>query len=142
MSDCCSRVSDDGERGAGSLAGDLAERSRPMMCAYPAQAETKQHGGLPHVRARLRWPDHAYEEGLKLCCGILSSLMVMFGTIAMTGYLYGSFPKASVLSSDPGCDQRPVRGGAGYFLPDMMERQAGSPGRLSARSGVDTVGAA
>src|SRR6202030_854091 len=66
----------------------------PMMCARLLKPETKQHGRLYRIFERgfdgLR---NLYEAGLKIVLRHrFTTLLTMFGTIALTGYLYVVIP--------------------------------------------------
>src|SRR6202171_4830848 len=76
----------------------------PMMCARLLKPETKQHGWLYRLSERgfdrlLGW----YESGLKVALRHrFTTLMVMLGTIAATGYLYYVIPKSFFPQQDTG----------------------------------------
>jgi multidrug efflux pump len=67
----------------------------PMMCAYLLKPQSKEHGWL--YRLFERGFDallNVYEAGLKIALRHrFITLMVMLGTIALTGYLYVIIPK-------------------------------------------------
>src|SRR5260370_225174 len=67
----------------------------PMMCAYLLKPERKEHGWLYRMSERgFDGILHVYEAGLKIVLRHqFITLMVMFGTIALTGYLYVIIPK-------------------------------------------------
>ena len=75
-----------------------------MMCARLLKAESKEHGWL--YRFFERGFDgllSAYEAGLKIVLRHrFITLMVMFGTIALTGYLYVVIPKGFFPQQDTG----------------------------------------
>jgi multidrug efflux pump subunit AcrB len=66
----------------------------PMMCAYPLKPERKEHGWLYRLSERgFDGLLHLYVAGLKIVLRHrFTTLMVMFGTIALTGYLYVIIP--------------------------------------------------
>jgi HAE1 family hydrophobic/amphiphilic exporter-1 len=76
----------------------------PMMCSRLLKPETKEHGWLYRLSERgfdglLAW----YEAGLKVALRHrFVTLMVMFGTIAVTGYLYYVIPKSFFPQQDTG----------------------------------------
>ncbi len=76
----------------------------PMICAYVLKPESKEHGWL--YRFSERGFDgllHLYEAGLKVVLRHrFMTLMVMFGTIALTGYLYVVIPKGFFPQQDTG----------------------------------------
>jgi HAE1 family hydrophobic/amphiphilic exporter-1 len=76
----------------------------PMMCAFLLKPEPEQHGWL--YRLLERGFDallHLYEAGLKIVLRHrLITLMVMFATIALTGYLYVAIPKGFFPQQDTG----------------------------------------
>ena len=76
----------------------------PMMCAYLLKPESKEHGWL--YRTSERGFDgllHLYEAGLKIVLRHqFTTLMVMLGTIALTGYLYVIIPKGFFPQQDTG----------------------------------------
>ena len=90
-----------------------------MMCAYMLKPESKEHGRL--YRLTERGFDailHAYEAGLKIALRHrFITLMVMFGTVALTGYLYVVIPKGFFPQQDTGLILGSVRGGAGHLRP-------------------------
>ena len=96
----------------------IARTLTPMMCAYLLKPESKEHGWLYRLSERgFNGLLYVYETGLKVVLRHrFITLMVMFGTIALTGYLYVIIPKGFFPQQDTGIDHRPVRGGAGYFL--------------------------
>src|ERR1700720_278080 len=76
----------------------------PMMCARLLKPESKEHGWL--YRFFERGFDNllnAYEAGLKVVLRHrFVTLMTMFGTIALTGYLYVIIPKGFFPQQDTG----------------------------------------
>jgi HAE1 family hydrophobic/amphiphilic exporter-1 len=76
----------------------------PMLCARLLKPESKEHGRL--YRLFERGFDsllNAYEAGLKVVLQHrFITLMVMFGTIAITGYLYVIIPKGFFPQQDTG----------------------------------------
>jgi HAE1 family hydrophobic/amphiphilic exporter-1 len=67
----------------------------PMMCAYLLKPESKEHGRLYRLSERgFDGLLNLYEKGLKIVLRHrFITLMTMFGTIALTGYLYTAIPK-------------------------------------------------
>jgi hydrophobe/amphiphile efflux-1 (HAE1) family protein len=76
----------------------------PMMCAYLLKPESKEHGWLYRMSERgFDGLLHAYEAGLKIVLRHrFITLMVMFGTVALTGYLYVVIPKGFFPQQDTG----------------------------------------
>jgi hydrophobe/amphiphile efflux-1 (HAE1) family protein len=76
----------------------------PMMCAYLLKPESHEHGRL--YRFSERGFDgllHLYEAGLKIVMRHrFVTLMVMLGTVVMTGYLYVIIPKGFFPQQDTG----------------------------------------
>jgi hydrophobe/amphiphile efflux-1 (HAE1) family protein len=76
----------------------------PMMCAYLLKPESKEHGWL--YRTSERGFDgllNLYEAGLKIVLRHqFTTLMVMLGTVALTGYLYVIIPKGFFPQQDTG----------------------------------------
>src|SRR6202043_3101813 len=76
----------------------------PMMCSRLLKPERKEHGWLYRMSERgFDGLLHAYEAGLKVVLRHqFITLMVMFGTIALTGYLYVVIPKGFFPQQDTG----------------------------------------
>ena len=76
----------------------------PMMCAYLLKPESKEHGWLYRMSERgFDGLLNLYEAGLKIVLRHqFITLMVMFGTIALTGYLYVVIPKGFFPQQDTG----------------------------------------
>jgi hydrophobe/amphiphile efflux-1 (HAE1) family protein len=76
----------------------------PMMCAYLLRPESKEHGWLYRMSERgFDGLLNLYEAGLKIVLRHqFITLMVMFGTIALTGYLYVNIPKGFFPQQDTG----------------------------------------
>jgi hydrophobe/amphiphile efflux-1 (HAE1) family protein len=76
----------------------------PMMCAYLLKPESEEHGWL--YRTSERGFDgllNLYEAGLKIVLRHqFTTLMVMLGTVALTGYLYVIIPKGFFPQQDTG----------------------------------------
>ena len=75
-----------------------------MMCAYVLKPETKQHGPLYRLFERgFDGLINVYEAGLKIVLRHrFMTLMVMFATVALTGYLYVIIPKGFFPQQDTG----------------------------------------
>src|ERR1700751_3008308 len=76
----------------------------PMMCAYLLKPERKEHGWLYRMSERgFDGLLNVYEKGLKIVLRHqFITLMVMLGTIALTGYLYIVIPKGFFPQQDTG----------------------------------------
>ena len=76
----------------------------PMMCAYVLKPESKEHGWFYRVLERgFDILFNIYEAGLKIVLRHrLMTLMVMFATVALTGYLYVIIPKGFFPQQDTG----------------------------------------
>jgi multidrug efflux pump subunit AcrB len=76
----------------------------PMMCAYVLKPESKQHGWLYRLFERgFDLLLDAYEAGLKVVLRHrFMTLLMMFATIALTGYLYVIIPKGFFPQQDTG----------------------------------------
>ena len=91
----------------------------PMLCSRLLKSEAgKQHGWLYRLVERgFDGLVGAYERGLKVALRHrFLTLLVMLGTIGLTGYLYVIIPKGFFPQQDTGTDHRPRRRGAGYLL--------------------------
>jgi hydrophobe/amphiphile efflux-1 (HAE1) family protein len=116
----------------------------PMMCAYLLKPESKQHGWL--YRMSERGFDallHAYEAGLKIVLRHqFITLMVMFGTVALTGYLYVIIPKGFFPQQDTGLILAQSEAAQDISFQAMEERQQALQNAIMRDPAVDTVGAA
>ena len=76
----------------------------PMLCSRLLKAETGKHGWLYRMSERaFEGLVAAYERGLRVALRHrFMTLMVMFGTIAVTGYLYYEIPKGFFPQQDTG----------------------------------------
>jgi hydrophobe/amphiphile efflux-1 (HAE1) family protein len=76
----------------------------PMMCARLLKPQRREHGWLYRVSERgFDLLLHVYEAGLKVVLRHrFTTLMVMLGTIALTGYLYVVIPKGFFPQQDTG----------------------------------------
>ena len=99
----------------------------PMMCSRLLKPETKRAWtALPAVRARLRWLLAIYERGLKVALRHrFITLMVMFGTIALTGYLYYVIPKGFFPQQDTGMILGIAEAGQDISFQAMAQRMRG-----------------
>jgi hydrophobe/amphiphile efflux-1 (HAE1) family protein len=116
----------------------------PMMCAYLLKPEGKEHGWL--YRMFERGFDailNVYEAGLKIVLRHqFITLMVMFGTIALTGYLYVIIPKGFFPQQDTGLIIGQSEAAQDISFQAMLERQQALQDAIMRDPAVDTVGAA
>src|SRR5712671_2675328 len=116
----------------------------PMMCAYLLRPESKEHGWLYRLSER-GFDDliHVYEAGLKIVLRHrFTTLMVMFGTIALTGYLYVIIPKGFFPQQDTGLILGQSEAAQDISFPAMAERQQALLDVIMRDPAVDTVGSA
>jgi hydrophobe/amphiphile efflux-1 (HAE1) family protein len=116
----------------------------PMMCARLLKPETKQHGRLYRLFERgfdgLR---NIYEAGLKIVLRHrFITLMTMFGTIALTGYLYVVIPKGFFPEQDTGLIIGLSEAAQDISFQAMAERQQALLDALMRDPAVASVGAA
>jgi hydrophobe/amphiphile efflux-1 (HAE1) family protein len=116
----------------------------PMMCAYLLKPESKEHGWL--YRMSERGFDallSTYEAGLKIVLRHqFITLMVMFGTVALTGYLYVIIPKGFFPQQDTGLILGQSEAAQDISFQAMKERQQALQDAIMRDPAVDTVGAA
>jgi hydrophobe/amphiphile efflux-1 (HAE1) family protein len=116
----------------------------PMMCARLLKPETKQHGRLYRLFERgfdsLR---NIYEAGLKIVLRHrFITLLTMFGTIALTGYLYVVIPKGFFPEQDTGLIIGLSEAAQDISFQAMAERQQALLDALMRDPAVASVGAA
>jgi len=113
-----------GERGARALPADLAHAHADDV-ARTCLAGEQEHGWL--YRFLERGFDsllNAYEAGLKVVLRhSFITLMTMFGTIALTGYLFVIIPKGFFPQQDTGLIIGLSEAAQDIFLQAMAERQ-------------------
>jgi hydrophobe/amphiphile efflux-1 (HAE1) family protein len=116
----------------------------PMMCAYLLKPEPKQHGWLYRVSERgFDALLNLYEAGLKIVMKHrLSTLMVMFGTIALTGYLYVIIPKGFFPQQDTGLILGQSEAAQDISFSAMQERQQAMLNIIARDPAVDSLAAA
>jgi hydrophobe/amphiphile efflux-1 (HAE1) family protein len=116
----------------------------PMMCAYVLKPESKKHGWL--YRMSERGFDsllYVYEAGLKIVLRHrFITLMVMFGTIALTGYLYVVIPKGFFPQQDTGLIIGQSEAAQDISFAAMKERQQALQDAIMRDPAVTTVGSA
>jgi multidrug efflux pump len=114
----------------------------PMMCSRLLKAETKQHGWLYRISERgfdglLGW----YESGLKVALRHrFVTLMVMLGTIAVTGYLYYVIPKGFFPQQDTGLIIGLAEAAQDISFPAMVQRMEAAVNIVLKDPAVASVG--
>jgi hydrophobe/amphiphile efflux-1 (HAE1) family protein len=116
----------------------------PMMCAYLLKPESEEHGWLYRISERgFDGLLHAYEAGLKIVLRHrFITLMVMFGTIALTGYLYVVIPKGFFPQQDTGLILGQSEAAQDISFQAMTERQQAMLDAIMRDPAVQSVGAA
>jgi HAE1 family hydrophobic/amphiphilic exporter-1 len=116
----------------------------PMMCAYLLKPESHKHGGL------YRWSErgfdlllNVYEAGLKVVLRHrFITLIVMIGTIVLTGYLYVIIPKGFFPQQDTGLILGQSEAAQDISFQAMAERQQAMLDAIMRDPAVATVGSA
>jgi hydrophobe/amphiphile efflux-1 (HAE1) family protein len=116
----------------------------PMMCAYLLKPESKEHGWLYRISERgFDGLLHVYEAGLKIVLRHrFITLMTMFGTIALTGYLYVIIPKGFFPQQDTGLIIAQSEAAQDISFQAMQERQQALLDALMRDPAVATIGSA
>jgi HAE1 family hydrophobic/amphiphilic exporter-1 len=116
----------------------------PMMCSRLLKPESKEHGWI--YRFFERGFDgllNVYKAGLKIVLRHrFITLMVMLGTIALTGYLYVIIPKGFFPQQDTGLILGQSEGAQDISFQAMAERQQALLDAVMRDPAVATVGAA
>ena len=116
----------------------------PMMCAYLLKPESQEHGRL--YRLSERGFDallNVYEAGLKIVLRHrLITLLVMIGTIVLTGYLYVVIPKGFFPQQDTGLILGQSEAAQDISFQAMAERQQALLNAIMRDPAVATVGSA
>ncbi|WP_454624370.1 efflux RND transporter permease subunit [Bradyrhizobium cenepequi] len=116
----------------------------PMMCAYLLKPETEAHGRL--YRLSERGFDallNLYEAGLRIVLRHrFITLMVMLGTIALTGYLYVIIPKGFFPEQDTGLILGQSEASQDISFQAMAQRQQALLDTIMRDPAVGSVGAA
>jgi len=96
----------------------------PMMCARLLKHESGEHGRLYRLSERgFEGLLHLYERGLKVALRHrFVTLMVMLGTIALTGYLYVVIPKGFFPQQDTGMIFGIAEAAQDISYPAMVDR--------------------
>jgi hydrophobe/amphiphile efflux-1 (HAE1) family protein len=116
----------------------------PMMCAYLLKPESKEHGWLYLFFERgFDGLLNAYEAGLKVVLRHrFITLMTMFGTIALTGYLYVVIPKGFFPEQDTGLIIGLSEAAQDISFQAMAERQQALLDALMRDPAVASIGSA
>jgi HAE1 family hydrophobic/amphiphilic exporter-1 len=116
----------------------------PMMCAYLLKPESHEHGRL--YRFSERCFDgllYLYESGLKIVMRHrFITLMVMLGTIVVTGYLYVIIPKGFFPQQDTGLIISQSEAAQDISYQAMTERQQAMLNVIVKDPAVESVAAA
>jgi hydrophobe/amphiphile efflux-1 (HAE1) family protein len=116
----------------------------PMMCAYLLKPESEEHGRLYRISERgFDALLHLYEAGLKIVLRHrFTTLMVMFGTIVLTGYLYVIIPKGFFPQQDTGLIIGQSEAAQDISFAAMKERQQAMLDAIVKDPAVASVGSA
>jgi hydrophobe/amphiphile efflux-1 (HAE1) family protein len=116
----------------------------PMMCAYLLKPESEEHGWLYRMSERgFDGLLYAYEAGLKIVLRHrFFTLMVMLGTIALTGYLYVIIPKGFFPQQDTGLIIGQSEAAQDISFDAMKERQQALLDAVMRDPAVATIGSA
>ena len=116
----------------------------PMMCAYLLKPESTKHGWLYRMSERgFDALIGVYEAGLKIVLRHrFLTLMVLFGTIALTGYLYVIIPKGFFPQQDTGLIIAQSEAAQDISFAAMQERQQALLDAIVQDPAVGSVGSA
>jgi hydrophobe/amphiphile efflux-1 (HAE1) family protein len=116
----------------------------PMMCAYLLKPESQEHGWLYRMSERgFDGILNVYEAGLKVVMRHrFITLMVMLGTVALTGYLYVIIPKGFFPQQDTGLIIGQSEAAQDISFQAMTERQQAMLDAIVRDPAVDSVAAA
>lgn len=116
----------------------------PMMCAYLLKPLNEEHGWLYRMCERgFDYLLHVYEAGLKIVLRHqFLTLMVMFATIATTGYLYVVIPKGFFPQQDTGLIIGQSEAAQDISFQAMEQRQQALLDAVMRDPAVATVGSA
>lgn len=116
----------------------------PMMCAYLLKPERKEHGWIYRLSERgFDGLLNIYEAGLKIVLRHrFITLMVMVGTIVLTGYLYVIIPKGFFPEQDTGLILGQSEAAQDISFQAMAERQQAMLNAIMRDPAVASVGAA
>jgi HAE1 family hydrophobic/amphiphilic exporter-1 len=116
----------------------------PMMCAYLLKPERKEHGRLYRLfESGFDALLYAYEAGLRIVLRHrFITLMVMLGTVVLTGYLYVVIPKGFFPQQDTGLIIAQSEAAQDISFQAMAERQQALLNAIMRDPAVATVGSA
>jgi hydrophobe/amphiphile efflux-1 (HAE1) family protein len=122
----------------------IARTLTPMMCAYLLKPEKKEHGRLYQLF------EHGfdailnlYEAGLKIVLRHrLITLLTLFATIALTGYLYMIIPKGFFPQQDTGLIIAQSEAAQDISFSAMQERQQALLDAITRDPAVESVASA
>jgi hydrophobe/amphiphile efflux-1 (HAE1) family protein len=116
----------------------------PMMCAYLLKPEREEHGRLYWMSERgFNGLLRLYEAGLKIVLRHrFITLMVMIGTIALTGYLYVVIPKGFFPQQDTGLILGQSEAAQDISFAAMAERQQALLNAIMRDPAVASIGSA
>jgi hydrophobe/amphiphile efflux-1 (HAE1) family protein len=115
----------------------------PMMCAYLLKPESHQHGWLYRLSERgFDGLLSVYERGLKVALRHrFITLMTLFLTIGLTGYLYPVIPKGFFPQQDTGMITGIAEAAQDISYPAMVERMQAVIGTVLKDPAIASVGA-
>jgi hydrophobe/amphiphile efflux-1 (HAE1) family protein len=115
----------------------------PMLCARLLKPDSGEHGRLYRLFERgFENLLTAYELGLRVALRRrFITLMVMLGTIGLTGYLYVVIPKGFFPQQDTGLIQGIAEAAQDVSFPAMAQRMEAVMGRVLKDPAVASVGA-
>jgi hydrophobe/amphiphile efflux-1 (HAE1) family protein len=116
----------------------------PMMCAYLLKPESKEHGWLYRFfECGFDGLLNVYEAGLKVVLRHrFITLMTMFGTIALTGYLFVIIPKGFFPQQDTGLIIGLSEAAQDISFQGMAERQQALINAVMRDPAVASIGSA
>jgi hydrophobe/amphiphile efflux-1 (HAE1) family protein len=116
----------------------------PMMCAHLLKSPRRQHGWLYRLSERgFDLLLNLYEAGLKIVLRHrFTTLMVMLGTIVLTGYLYVVIPKGFFPQQDTGLIIGLSEAAQDISYPAMAQRQQAVIDAVLEDPAVASVGSA
>jgi hydrophobe/amphiphile efflux-1 (HAE1) family protein len=122
----------------------IARTLTPMMCAYLLKPDRKEHGRLYQLFERgFDGLLFVYEAGLKMVLRHrLITLMTLFATIALTGYLYMVIPKGFFPQQDTGLIIAQSEAAQDISFAAMRERQQALLDTIVRDPAVDSLAAA
>jgi hydrophobe/amphiphile efflux-1 (HAE1) family protein len=116
----------------------------PMMCSRLLKPETKEHGRLYRIFERgFDWLLAVYESGLKVVLRHrFITLMTLFATIGLTGYLYYVIPKGFFPEQDTGLIIGVSEAAQDISFQAMAERQQALLNAIMKDPAVASIGSA